>query len=112
MKLFKIIIGLLMVVAITACCSQPKTITKTIYVPVTSNNDSLKYAQRIIGLEHYNTLLKDSIDSLKSMNTKIAAESFVANYKLNRIKYYINLVDKKPSQTKFLKGWIKRVLNN
>ena len=33
------------------------------------------------------------------------------NYRLNRINYYIKIVDKKPSQSKYLKGWIKRAIN-
>lgn len=32
------------------------------------------------------------------------------NFKLNRVRFYVKLVDKKPSQQKYLKGWIKRVI--
>ncbi len=33
------------------------------------------------------------------------------DYRLNRVRFYVKLVDKKPSQIKFLKGWIKRAVN-
>ena len=32
------------------------------------------------------------------------------DYRLNRVKFYSKLVDKKPSQAKFLNGWIKRAI--
>lgn len=34
-----------------------------------------------------------------------------ANYKLLRIGYYLNICISKPRNDKFLKGWIRRVLN-
>lgn len=53
-----------------------------------------------------------SKDSIKFIKDSLGEQLFVANYKLQRIKYYTNIVDKKSSQIKFYKGWIKRVLNN
>lgn len=40
------------------------------------------------------------------------ADTFYYKYKLERIRKYTDIVDKKPSQMKYYKGWIKRVLNN
>lgn len=40
------------------------------------------------------------------------ADTFYYKYKLERIRKYTEIVDKKPSQMKYYKGWIKRVLNN
>lgn len=47
-------------------------------------------------------------DSLRDVN----ANTFYYKYKLERIKKYTDIVDKKPSQMKYYKGWIKRTLNN
>ena len=47
-------------------------------------------------------------DSLRDVNANI----FYYKYKLERIKKYTDIVDKKPSQMKYYKGWIKRTLNN
>ena len=52
--------------------------------------------------------IKLYIDSIK--DTK--ANTFYYKYKLERIRKYTDIVDKKPSQMKYYKGWIKRTLNN
>jgi hypothetical protein len=33
------------------------------------------------------------------------------NFRLNRVKFYLNICIKHPNQDKFLKGWIKRAVN-
>jgi hypothetical protein len=43
-------------------------------------------------------------DSLKT-------ELLLAQYKLNRVSFYLNICLKKPSQDKFLKGWIRRAIH-
>ena len=37
---------------------------------------------------------------------------FVANLKIERVRYYLAIAQKNPSQTKFLKGWINRALDS
>lgn len=32
------------------------------------------------------------------------------NFRLNRVKFYLNICIRNPSQDKFLKGWIRRAL--
>jgi len=36
----------------------------------------------------------------------------MTDYKLERVRYYIDIVDRNPSQIKFLKGWIYRALRD
>lgn len=43
------------------------------------------------------------IDSLK-------LELFLNKYRIEKVRYYLNICLKNPSQDKFLKGWIKRAL--
>lgn len=50
------------------------------------------------------------IDSLQQANDSLTGELQVANYKLERIRYYNN-VAKKGNNIKFLRGWINRVLD-
>lgn len=35
---------------------------------------------------------------------------FVARYKIERVKYYLDIADRSPSQRKFLRGWIRRAV--
>ncbi|MBC7947751.1 MAG: hypothetical protein H7Y42_07715 [Chitinophagaceae bacterium] len=43
------------------------------------------------------------VDSLKTA-------LFLANYKLEKIRYYLNICLRNPSQDRFLKGWVRRAL--
>lgn len=49
------------------------------------------------------SVLNKTIDSLRTKLT-------VANYKLENIRHYLAIVTKNKSQEKFLKGWIRRVV--
>jgi hypothetical protein len=49
-------------------------------------------------------------DSIKKLSDSIAAKLFLAQYKLERVKYYLKICLRNPSQDKFLKGWIKRAI--
>lgn len=52
-------------------------------------------------------LIKELNDSINVLNEEL----FVANYKLERVKYYNNIAAK-GNNIKFLRGWINRVLND
>lgn len=91
--MYRILIILLLLTA----CAHPKPqepakpitiyIHDTIYIPADTGR--------------YITIINDLKDSL-----------FVARYKIERVKYYVDIVDRKPSQIKYLKGWIKRAVSN
>lgn len=51
-----------------------------------------------------------SKDSIKFIKDSLGEQLFVANYKLQRIKYY-NDIAKNGNNIKYLRGWINRVLN-
>lgn len=67
-------------------------------------SDSIKHLTDSI------VLLQSRVKELEA-DTIMSAECFVAQYKLERIKYYMNIANKNPSQRQFLRGWINRVLN-
>lgn len=83
-------------------------IKEIIYIPVKDTINEQENIARIIRLEHDITLYQDS---LKMIRDSLGEDLFIANYKLARIKYYTKIVDNKPAQIKFYKGWIKRTLN-
>lgn len=64
---------------------------------------------KIIELENILQLTRDSLNAYKN-DTIMSEDEFILRYKLERIRYYTNIVDRKPNQIKFYKGWIKRVL--
>lgn len=46
---------------------------------------------------------KRAIDSLRT-------ELFLSRLRIEKVRYYLNICIRKPSQDKFLKGWIKRAI--
>lgn len=54
--------------------------------------------------------LRKQVTNLKARNDSIHESAFLARYKLERVRYYLNICLRNPSQDKFLKGWIARAL--
>lgn len=102
----KKLILLVSIVILTSCTSE--TAVQVKYVPVHDTVD-VENTERIIALQRQLDLTRDSLAYVKD---SLGEDLFVAKYKLGRIEYYTKIVDNKPSQIKFYKGWIKRVLNN
>lgn len=50
------------------------------------------------------------VDSVQMENRELKKKLFIANYKVEKVRYYLNICLKNNSQTKFLKGWIKRAI--
>ncbi|MCF3107333.1 hypothetical protein LL912_00940 [Niabella sp. CC-SYL272] len=50
-------------------------------------------------------------DSLKRVNDALAHRLLATELTLNQARYYVKITIKNPSQTKFLKGWLRRVLD-
>ena len=106
-KIFSIIIIGICVIVLCTLCTNFKNNTipveKIIYIPITDSTcvDSFVY---------YKEQLRRTKDSLVYVKDSLGEDLFVAKYKLSRIKYYTDIVDKKPSQLKYYKGWIKRAL--
>lgn len=102
-KLFIVIIANI----VTSCRYSPP-VKEIIYVPVKDTMNEQSNIARIIRLEYDIVLYQDS---LRLVRDSLGENLFIANYKLARIKYYTKIVDNKPAQIKFYKGWIKRTLN-
>lgn len=102
----KKLILLVSIILLASCTSE--TAVQVKYIPVYDTID-VKDTQRIIAIQRQLDLTRDSLAYIKD---SLGEDLFVAKYKLGRIKYYTNIVDNKPSQIKFYKGWIKRVLRD
>lgn len=55
--------------------------------------------------------LQKSNDSLKTANNKLGKKLLHSELVITNARYYLNIVNKNPSQQKFLRGWMNRALN-
>ena len=67
---------------------------------------SVMLAQRTIGVKDDGIIGKDTLSTLNSFGERL----FIAEFKLAKIDRYCDIVDEKPSQLRFLKGWVRRAL--
>lgn len=89
------------------CCCRPQQIDVIRYV---EHRDTIIVHDTIIDQSMID-LLKHNYFIVDSTNKVLKEELFVANYKLERIKYYNNIAGKQ-NNIVFLRGWINRVLND
>lgn len=79
--------------------------------------DNSTVIERYIPIESTDSIVhkvnntKHIIDSLTNRCDSLTGELQVATYKLERIRYY-NDIAKKGNNLKFLRGWIRRVLDD
>lgn len=96
-----------------SCCNARKTTdaqinckdTIRIYLTDTveiSRNEQIKCKDTIY--------LRANADSLKKVITELNHKLFLANYRVERVRYYLKIVQRKPSQLKFLVSWINRAV--
>ncbi len=58
-----------------------------------------------------NYQLQKERDSLNELNHKVAQDLLQNKLIIKNAQYYLNITIKNPSQDKFLKGWMRRALN-
>lgn len=101
------VVGSIIGAAIFFTC-YAKTPVEEVHEPVT--------IERYIPIESTDSIIhkvnntKHIIDSLTHRCDSLTGELQVANYKLERIRYYNDLVDKNPNNLQFLRSWIRRTL--
>lgn len=109
-NLIGVIIGFIVLVIFAICLSSGCVkriipVPEIRYVPVT---DSTAVNELVLTKELLRRT-QDSLNAYKS-DTTISADYFVAKYKLERIRYY-NDIAGKGNNIKFLRGWIRRTLD-
>ena len=83
------------------CASKVVPTTKEIYY--------VEDSSRIVELENILQLTRDSLNVYKN-DTIMSEDEFILRFKLERIRYY-NECARKGNNSKYLRGWINRVLN-
>lgn len=109
----KYIVFIMIIIFVSCKSVQTKTayevnnITDTLFVHDTINVVDTFY----IEYKTTDTIYQVNTDTVYKGNCDSLIEKlFVSEYKLQRVRYYLNIAIKSPSQTKFLKGWIIRVI--
>lgn len=114
--IFHVIVLSIILVGITRCFNYKSTAS-------TNNMDSLPRRDTIILRDTIH--IKDTVriykivdntdthavDSLVRINNEVNKENIVMRYKLERINQYVRIAGK-GNNSKFLRGWILRVLNH
>ncbi|MFA5299523.1 MAG: glycosyl hydrolase 108 family protein [Lutibacter sp.] len=71
-------------------------------------NTSVKIAQRALNLHDDGIIGTITLSAINNAHTG----EFLAKFAIEKIEHYTNIVDKKPEQIKFYKGWVKRAIKN
>lgn len=77
---------------------------------VVTQYDTIVLFEADYNLIKQNDSLLYEIDSLQTLNLKYKEELELANFKLERIRYYNNIAANN-NNIKYLRGWINRVFN-
>lgn len=54
---------------------------------------------------------RDSIKKLLHKNDSLKANLFLESFKVEKVKYYLSICKKNPTNNKYLKGWVIRAVN-
>jgi hypothetical protein len=57
----------------------------------------------------YDSLFKKNI-VLQAKTDSLKTKLFLSNYKVEKVKFYLRIVERKPSQKVFLRGWVTRAV--
>ena len=101
----------LLLFAFASCKNIPEQIVvpKQQYDSLWMENSVLK--QTIENKDSSTIYLKSYDVAVTAENKKLKDSIFIINYKIEKVRLYLNICLKKPSQEKFLKGWIRRAIN-
>lgn len=80
--------------------------TDTLYIENVFKVDSL--TSLTVSQAEEIQVLKDSIFTL---NNSITQEDFLNRLRIERIKYYISITEKRPANQKFFYGWVRRTMS-
>ena len=74
---------------------------------VVHNKEYVDPYQEISRLQKENKELKDS---LKLYQSTITEEQYMNSRRIEKIRYYVHITERRPANKKFFFGWIKRTL--
>lgn len=91
---------LFIIMILVSCCTPKKaTIVQT-------KTDTVHVIVRDTVVLHDTIFVTDNT-AIKQLNNKL----FLANFKIERVRYYLKICQRRPSQVKFLVSWIHRAIN-
>jgi lysozyme family protein len=67
---------------------------------------SVRLAQKVVGVKDDGIIGNNTLNALNFFDERL----FIAEFKLAKIDRYCDIVDEKPNQLKWLKGWVRRAL--
>lgn len=67
---------------------------------------SVMLAQRVVGVDDDGAIGSNTLKAINAATPRL----FIAEFKLAKIDRYCDIVDAKPTQIKYLKGWVRRAL--
>ena len=77
---------------------------------LTAERDSLQHLVTVLDFEN-KSIFSDTVVVVKTDTMYVSsAESLVAMYKLERIKFYIDITESNPNNRTFFYGWVKRAV--
>lgn len=108
-----IISFLFIIISINARAQESKDFQKlhatVVYLP-SNRHDTMPAAPKSV-ISTLNDLSdSNQVNSLTKTIDSLRVQLFVAKYKIERIQYYLKIVNKNPAQMKYLKGWINETL--
>lgn len=108
----KTLLALTIVFIFSTCSTAPKNIPiQTPPIALSNTCDSL---QKLLVACKSQLVRIDTIKVVvenKHLTDSLKTALFISNYKIERVRYYLNICLKNKSQDVFLKGWIDRAIN-
>jgi len=100
---------LILLLVLFSACASPVVTPEAVTVPA-CKYDSLQAV--ISSHENIISAQVDRLDSFQTVTDTLKKKLFLNRYKVERVKFYLAICRKNPSQDKFLKGWIRRAVEN
>jgi len=69
------------------------------------------YVTDTVLISELKTEIENLKDSLKRVTNEITYENYINARRIEKIKYYINITERKPTNQKFFFGWIRRTMS-
>lgn len=99
----KFLIVLILSLGLLSCNSQPIQ---------PSTQDSLSfYRDGYNKVSYSNSLLQKNLNDISKFNDSLKNKLFLSDFKIEKVKFYIKICKKNPSQKVFFFGWIDRAVN-
>ena len=119
----KVLLFMVTVMLLTACsCSKPfgrstnhepdtlasKPEPEVCYVNVVDSTEIISLREQLKTANKQISLLQDSV---KFYRDSTEYENYINARRIEKIKYYINITDKRSTNKKYFFGWIKRTMS-